>query len=116
MAVIDMGTAMQHVKAEEDDRVHVALLLEAAEDSASQFLNRRFFADQVALEQAVIDGAAGRSPMVISAAVRAACLLILGHLYANREDTVTGINTASVVALPMGSQALLTPYRIGWGV
>lgn len=116
MAVIDIATAMRHVKAEEDDREHVGLLLDVAEDSAAQFLDRRFFVDEPSLEAAVENGTAGRSPIVITASIQAACLLILGHLYVNREDTVNGINAKSVIELPMGSRWLLTPYRIGWGI
>ncbi|MNC83029.1 hypothetical protein D3C75_1368070 [compost metagenome] len=51
--------------------------------------------------------------MVCNKQIKAACLLILGHLYANREDVVIG---TIATELPKGSVALLTPHRIGWGV
>ena len=51
--------------------------------------------------------------MVINKAVEAACLLKLGHLFANREDVVTG---TIATELPQSSKALLTPYRVGMGV
>lgn len=54
-----------------------------------------------------------RAGMVVNDAIRAAVLLICGHLYANREDVVTGV---SVAQMPMGSQYLLHPYRVGLGV
>jgi uncharacterized phiE125 gp8 family phage protein len=41
-----------------------------------------------------------------------AILLLIGHLYENREDT-TALNLSE---LPMGSRYLLTPYRIWMGV
>jgi hypothetical protein len=113
MNAIPTDQAMQHVRAEDDDREHVELLLSAAEDSASQFMNRRFFGDTETLASAVLDGTAGRDPILINPSVRAACLLILGHLYGNREDVVVGTISSE---LPMGSRALLTPYRVGWGV
>lgn len=47
--------------------------------------------------------------MVLNDHVRAGILLIFGHLYANREDVVTGV---SVTALPNGAHALLRPYRV----
>jgi hypothetical protein len=50
--------------------------------------------------------------IVINAAISAACLLKLGHLFANREDVVTG---TTAVELPMASKYLLTPYRIRMG-
>lgn len=111
MTVIPLDTAMLHLRAEEDDRAQVQLLLEAAEDAASQFINRRFYAD--AMEAASVANSAGTAPIVINPSITAACLLILGSLYANREDVVVGTITSE---LPMGSRSLLTPYRVGWGV
>ena len=113
MNAISTDEVMQHLRAEVDDRAHVELLLAAAEDSASQFMNRRFYADELALAAAVSDGSAGSKPMLINSSIRAACLLITGNLYANREDVVVGTISSD---LPMGSRTLLTPYRIGWGV
>jgi hypothetical protein len=116
MGAIDIALAMQHLRAEVDDQVYVQALLNAAEDSAVQYLQRQFYADAAALEAAVLAGTAGNDPIVVTGSIVAACLLILGHLYANREDTVTGINVSSVAELPMGSRTLLHPYRVQMGV
>lgn len=113
MNAISLDVAMLHLRAEADDLEHVELLLEAAEDSAEQYLNRRFYADVAALEAAISDGSAGPNPTVANASIKAACLLILGSLYSNREDVVVGITASEI---PMGSRSLLTPYRVGWGV
>lgn len=113
MNAISTEEAMQHVRAEDEDRESVELMLAAAEDSASQFMNRRFFRDAESLASAVLDDTAGRDPILINPSVRAACLLILGSLFENREDAAGG---ASFSELPMGSRSLLTPYRIGWGI
>ncbi|RON90355.1 head-tail connector protein [Pseudomonas fluorescens] len=43
----------------------------------------------------------------------AACLLTLGHLFANREDVVVG---AAATELPMASKHLLTPLRVRMGL
>lgn len=51
--------------------------------------------------------------MVITSAIKSAILLILGHLYENREDVVIGLTVAS---LPSGAKALLQPSRIGVGL
>ena len=40
-------------------------------------------------------------------------LLILGSLYANREDVIVGVSTTD---LTLGSRALLSPYRVQLGV
>lgn len=158
MPVIAIDLAMHHLLAEPEDQVLVEAQLDAAEDAAMQFLNRRFYLDQVAL-----DGArAGVSPamqqakevhaaavaaaeseqdhvlrrrlleharqaladaydqadaiaygMVLNPSIQAACLLKLGHLFANREEVVTG---STAVELPLASQHLLMPYRIRMGV
>lgn len=48
----------------------------------------------------------------VPASIRAAILLIIGHLYANREETTA----AAVEHLPMGVKSLLRPYRIRTGM
>ena len=113
MTVIPIDVAMQHLRADSEDQSYVLLVLEAAEDSAAQFLNRRFYADADALASAVLAGDAGADPILLSPSIRAACLLIAGKLYNSREDAVTGV---SVTELPSGSQSLLMPYRIEMGV
>jgi uncharacterized phiE125 gp8 family phage protein len=45
-------------------------------------------------------------------AIRAAILLMLGHLYKNREDTVEGV----ISSLPNGVEALLRPLRVRLGM
>ena len=47
--------------------------------------------------------------MVANEAIRAAVLLIVGHLFANREDVVAGV---SVAQLPNGAEWLLQPYKV----
>ncbi|MFK5733863.1 phage gp6-like head-tail connector protein [Pseudomonas urmiensis] len=158
MSVIAIDLAMHHLLAEPEDQVLVQAQLDAAEEAAMQFLNRRFFVDQVALDQAragvstameqareanatavaaaeaeqdhamrcrlleharqaladAYDQAdATAYGMVLNAAIQAACLLKLGHLFANREDVVTG---TIATELPLASQHLLMPYRIRMGV
>ena len=53
-----------------------------------------------------------RAGIVIDDMIRAGALLILGHLFENREDTVVG---ATVERLPQGSRAVLQPYRVSMG-
>ncbi|MFP3518951.1 head-tail connector protein, partial [Pseudomonas sp. SIMBA_077] len=131
--------------------------LDAAEDAAMNFLNRRFYLDQVTLDQAragvpsamqqakeanaaAVAAAEAEQDhslrcrlleharqalaeaydqadaiahgMVINPSIQAACLLRLGHLFANREEVVTG---STAVELPLASQHLLMPYRIRMG-
>lgn len=51
--------------------------------------------------------------VVLNPSISAACLLIAGHLFEHREDVLVG---SIATRLPMGSEALLYPYRIGLGV
>jgi hypothetical protein len=113
MTVIPIEVAMQHLRADSEDQGYVELVLEAAEDSAAQFLNRRFYADAEALASGVLAGVAGTDPILVNPSIRAACLLIAGNLYGNREDVVVGTISSE---LPMGSKSMLMPYRIGLGV
>lgn len=51
--------------------------------------------------------------IVINKAIEAACLLKLGHLFANREEVVIG---GVATELPLASKSLLMPYRARMGV
>ncbi|MFT0518159.1 head-tail connector protein [Pseudomonas faucium] len=158
MPVIALDAAMNHLRADSEDLDLVQAQLDAAEDSAMKFLNRRFYLDQVALDTAragvhgalqaakSANGAAVEAAeaeqdhtlrcrlleharqaladaydkadsiaygMVLNPAIQAACLLKLGHLFANREEVVTG---TIATELPLASQHLLMPYRIRMGV
>jgi len=158
MSVIDIELAMRHLLAEPEDQVLVQSQLDGAEEAAQQYLQRRFFADQAAVDLAkstVIartqaaraayraalvvadhpDNADDRCRLrerarqtlsdtfeaidmddfgiVINKAIEAACLLKLGHLFANREEVVVG---STAVELPLASKSLLMPYRIRMGV
>jgi hypothetical protein len=54
--------------------------------------------------------------IVITDAIKAACLLTFGHLYLNRENNIVAPGVTVAVELPFGANALLQPYRIGLGV
>jgi hypothetical protein len=63
--------------------------------------------------RAQIDARMTYQGIVATSNIKAAILLILGSLYANRENEVVG---ATVFALPLGAHALLQPYRVGMGI
>ena len=111
MSLLDIGTAKLHLRVDGDDEDDlIALYLTASELSAVEFLNRNVYATEADLEAAAEPNEA--LPMVVNAAIKSAILLILGHLYANREEVVPG----SVTKVPFGAHALLQPYRVGLGV
>lgn len=96
-AVVDYDVSMLAAQAIEDAVQRV----EAEADA------RFIFAEE--LESA----ARAARGLVVNKAIEAACLLKLGHLYANREEVVTG---TIATELPLTSKSLLAPYRIGMGV
>lgn len=111
MSLIDLTTAKLHLRVDDDaEDALIGLYIEAAETAAVDFLNRNVYATLDDLVAA--DEAPEALPMIVNAAVRAAILLILGHLYANREDVVA----TAVNKLPMGAYSLLYPHRVGLGV
>ncbi|HBL7061443.1 TPA: phage gp6-like head-tail connector protein [Klebsiella oxytoca] len=110
MTVIDTETAMEHLRLDDEiDKTMVEGYLAAAEDAAMQFLNRRFYADKVALDSAIENESAGERPIVITPSIHSAVLLILGWLYENRGDDLSH-------DFPGPARWLLNPYRIDMGV
>ena len=109
MPILTTEQAIAHCRADpEADATMVSLYLGAAIDAAQDYLGRKLFASQAELDAAVQAGNAGEMPLVASYAVKAAILLICGHLFANREDVVAGLQS---YAMPMGSRDLLRPHR-----
>ncbi|QIL69568.1 phage gp6-like head-tail connector protein [Diaphorobacter sp. HDW4B] len=108
LVTLDEAIAHLRVEAGPEDNL-ITLYALAAEQSAMDYLNRQVFADQDVLEDAATVGGAGANPLVVNYAIKAAILLTLGHLYANREDVVAG---QTVAQLPFGARSLLRPHRI----
>ena len=105
--LLDLAPVKLHLRVDDSaEDALIGLYVTAAEEFAMQFLGRTIYATELAqgLDTAGI---------VINPAIQAALLLIVGHLYANREDVLAGV---SVAQLPNGSQYLMQPYRIGMGV
>lgn len=112
MTLIDLPTAKRHLRVTDpDEDALIQLYAEAAELHAVQFLGRNVYLTQEAMDTAAEP--VENSPILVNSAIKAAILLILGSLFVNREDVITGV---SAVALPNGAQYLLQPYRYGMGV
>lgn len=110
MTIVDLNTALEHLRVDEPgERQIVELYLQAAEDAVIQFLNRPLYPDPLSLAGAREAGIAGEHGMVITPSVHSAILMILAGLYANRGD---GPGTGG---LPRQARWLLEPFRVGIG-
>lgn len=107
--LVTLAQAKAHLRVvtdfEDDD---IRLKLAAATEQAVHFLDRPVYADQAALDAALDAGTAGDSPIVCTDMVRAGILFILGDLYTNREDVVTG---TIATQLPTGARSCLRLLR-----
>lgn len=112
MRLVTIEQARTQVAAMPHHDAQLELYVGAAEQAAEDFLNRKVYEDSNVMAAAVLDGSAGDDPMVVNDAIRAAVLLITGHLFRNREDVVG----ESVTQLPNGAHSLLWPHRRGLGV
>jgi len=112
MPLISDSLAREHLRIDDADEP-ISIYTRAAELWAAEYLDRNIYEDQTALDAAVADGTAGSDPIVINDLIRMGILLLLGHLYANREEVVVG---ETMVQVPMGVTRLLHPYRKGLGV
>lgn len=108
-ALVTLTQAKDHLRVVSDhEDADIGLKLMAATEQAIHFLDRPVYADQAELDAALEAGTAGDSPMVCTDMVRAGILLILGDLYNNREEVVTGTNATQ---LPTGARSCLRPLR-----
>lgn len=107
--LVTLQEAKAHLRVDgDDDDADITLKLRAAEEMAVAYLDRAVYPSQAALDAAVAADAAGPDPMVCTFAVRAGILLILGDLYANREEVATG---TIATQMPTGARACLRPLR-----
>lgn len=102
MAVLTLEEIKAHLRVDGSaEDAQLTLLGEAAEDYATQYLNRSLpWLDDLG------------APVPVPASIRAALLLIVGDLYENREGVVVG----TIVAVNPTVERLLHFYRVGLGV
>lgn len=84
----------------------------AADDIESD-LDKAFAYDAAerALMQAQVDASNVLDGIVADDNIRSAILLIVGHLYRNREEVITG-QGATTGQLPMGAERIMSHYRV----
>ena len=102
--LIDTATAKLHLRVDDDSEDSlIALYVGAAQASASEWLGRAIYAD-------VTEQGTDTAGVIVNDAIRAAMLLHVGTLFANRESVV--LNARQAFELPMGVKHLLQPYRV----
>ncbi|MDR0215621.1 MAG: head-tail connector protein [Comamonas sp.] len=107
--LVTLEQAKAHLRVTHDlEDADIQLKLNAATEMAVTYLDRAVYADQDTMDVALASDTAGPFPMVANDMVRAGILLLLGDLYANREETVTG---TIATQLPTGARACLRPLR-----
>jgi uncharacterized phage protein (predicted DNA packaging) len=102
MAKINLAAAKLHLRVTEpDEDTLITALIAAAYLSVEGRIFRKVYDTGETIPEEDTTG------IRVNEAINAAVLLIVGHLYANREDVITG---ATSPAMPMGSEFLITPY------
>jgi len=113
MSLITLDEAKLHLRIDHDfDDADIQLKLDAAEEQAINFLERQVYATDDELKQAVLSNKAGDRPILVNSSFKSAVLLLLGHLYENREET----SIANSSNVKYGFERLLNPYRIHIGI
>jgi hypothetical protein len=116
MSIITLGQAKAHLRvtfADSGQDSHILELIQAAEDHAAAYLQRTLYATAEEMAAAIEAETAGPNPMVMNSAIRAACYLLIGNLFGNREAVV---DSRAAVELPLGVRPLLDLHRADLGV
>lgn len=102
MAKIDIAAAKLHLRVDgSDEDTLIAAWIAAAYSNVEGRIFRKVY------ETGATIPAEDTTGVHVNEAINAAVLLIVGHLYANREDVITGV---TATPMPMGSEFLITPY------
>ena len=97
-----------HLRIDDDAVDDFSMYVEAAEDHVQQHMGRAVFATESEAQAAPAE----TDPIVMNASIKAAILLLAGHLYANRE----AVTQPQAFEVPWGVKTLLLPYRVNMGV
>lgn len=109
MALLDLTLVKRHLRVTHDeDDAEISAYQGAAENIAIQYLDREVLPEGSALPA---EGEVGYDPytMLITPAITAAVLLLIGDFYEHREPDMTADGNA---VLPRHVRALLAPWRV----
>lgn len=96
MARIDLDEIKAHLRVEHnlDDDLLIAYA-DAAEEAAQNYIGKRW------------GNASSSETVVFSKGIKVGCLMLIGHLYANRE----AVADVQLYEVPFAISALWKPYR-----
>lgn len=104
MALVDLAVAKRHLRVlHDDDDADIELYISAAENIIVEYLDRVVVATDADLPPD------DETAIVVTPAITASILLMVGDLYENRE---AGKTDAGDAILPRPVRALLAPWRI----
>lgn len=102
--LIDLDVAKAHLRIDHgDEDTLIQLYIDAAQEQIESHLQLRVQDMPADPAEPVPDGF-----VRVNAALQAAALLTIAHLYEHRESVTDG----AVVELPMGYWSLIQPYRL----
>jgi len=113
MALVDLEMARGHLRVfQNDDDSQIALYLAAAESIVTEYLDRLVMPIGSTLPVLGEDGY-DRNPIIVTAPISAAILLVMADLYENREaDPESNLTVDRQAILPRAVRALLAPWRV----
>ena len=102
--MVDLSVAKKHLRIDHDDEdALIQLYIDAAQEQIERHLQLRVQDLPTDPAEPVPDGF-----VRVNAALQAAALLTVAHLYEHRESVTEG----AAVELPMGYWSLIQPYRL----
>lgn len=112
MALITLARAVAHLRLPSDyPAEQVQPYIDGAEAFALKYLGRPVFADDAALAAAGDD--AGPDAIVINSAIESGILLIVSHLFRNRDEVP---DDHASPKYPMAALSILHLWRVDLGV
>ena len=112
MSLVPLARAVAHLRLPSDYPAdQVQPYIDGAEAFALKYLGREVYATADALAAAGPN--AGPYAMVINPAIESGLLLIVSHLFRNRDDTPAGHDSPQY---PMAALSMLHPWRVDLGV
>lgn len=126
--LLTLTEVKQHLRVVDNtDDALIQRYMASAVEQCEAYLNRKIVADHYEADEIkaaypafdadtddeITYAEAYPEPIVINNSIVCACLLMVGHLFENRQAVLVGATPAT---LPMGFESILAPYRVNMGI